>query len=153
MLFSSSDVNSFGSRGSTVDFGVRLALLPGTTVAVSARNAMSEVSYEDDITLSLPRVVTLALAYQDKRGISVEGDLIVAHQKLNRVVVGGEGVFFQRLLQLRGGVAAFNTGAVRIVPYAGMGIELFNIRVDYNANFDSEDAFGKTHRFGLGIGF
>lgn len=153
VLFSSSDVNRFGSKGTTLDFGGRLAILPGTTIAFSARNAMSQVNYEDDINLSLPRVVTLAVAYKDTRGVSLEGDLIIAHEQINRLVVGGEGIFFERILQLRGGLAAFNTGAVRMVPYAGLGIELYNIRIDYNANFDSEDALGKTHRFGLGIGF
>ena len=153
MLFSSTDVPGFSGDGTTLDVGARLTVLPGTTVAFSFRNAASQVDYEDGFNVSLPRVVTLGLAYQDASGISMEGDLMFSHSALTRVMVGGEAIMFDRLLHLRGGLGAFNTGAVRIVPYAGMGVELFETRLDYNANLDTEDAFGDTHRFSLGIGF
>jgi hypothetical protein len=34
----------------------------------------------------------------------------------------------------------------------GIGIHFDRIYIDYNANFDSEEAFENTHRFSLGIG-
>jgi len=153
VFFSDTAVPGFGGDGTALDVGGRLSILRGTTVALAVRNAMSRVDYEDGLNISLDRVVTLGVAHDHHGWLGVEGDLVIAHSGFSRVAVGAEAMLFERLLQLRGGLAAFNTGAARTVPYAGLGIEFSKFRLDYNANLDTEDAFGKTHRFSLGIGF
>ena len=93
----------------------------------------------------------LGLGYQLFESVSLEGDVVTGYGSIARMVLGGEAKLFSDLLILRGGLSAITTGENRTVPHMGIGIHFKRIYIDYNANFDSEEAFENTHRFSLGI--
>ncbi|MFQ5511475.1 MAG: hypothetical protein ACE5EO_06455 [Candidatus Krumholzibacteriia bacterium] len=152
VLFSSSDVTQFGSLGTALDAGFRIALLENVTAAAVIRSAFSEISFDDGISFQLPRFFTLGVAYTGYRGLTLEGDVVTGFGGVSRTVIGGEYGLFSDVLSLRGGLAAIQAGRSRSVPHFGLGVRIGRLRLDYNANLDDEDAFGDTHRFALGVG-
>ncbi len=152
VLFSSSDVANFGSSGTSLDAGMRMAFLDDVTVAAVIRNAFSQISFDDNLSFQLPRFFTLGVAYDATDALTVEGDVVTGFGGMSRLVAGGEYMLFSDVLALRAGLAAITAGETRSVLHFGLGARLGRLRLDYNANLDDEDAFGDTHRFALGIG-
>lgn len=149
---SSSDVNGFGSKGTSVDIAGRIALLPGITVALVSRNTLSQIDYEDNTSVTLPRSFTIGAVYTRVSNLAIEGDVEAKFGSFSRFVLGGEYRLYSDLLTIRAGVSSMNAGQSRGVPHLGMGVYYQRVRIDYNADFDSEDAFDTTHRFSLGVG-
>ena len=151
-LVSTSDVSGFHSNGTAIDFGVRTTLLPRIVAAFVARNALSNVEFDDGVTYSLPRSYTLALAVLLGQNIVVEGDVVGTHGAISDLKLGGEYSLRDRLW-LRGGVAARTSGESRLVPHGGFGVRLSRLYLDYNADLDSDSSFDTTHRVSLAVGF
>lgn len=152
VLLASSDVGEFDARGTTFNAGIRVALLERFTLGVVVRNAFSYVMFDSGEDYPLDRSLGLGLGVRLLENATVEGDVIGAFGGIARVVVGGEATFFADLLALRGGVSAVTAGENRVLPHMGIGVGFRRLRLDYNANFDGEEAFGDTHRFSLGVG-
>lgn len=149
---SSSDISGFGSNGTSIDIGGRIALLPSVTLALMSRHAMSQIDYEDNVSVSLPRSFTLGVAYWGVSNLAIETNVEMKFGGVARYVLGGEYRLFSELLALRAGLSSMKAGASRTVPHFGMGVRYEGLRIDYNADFDSDDAFDTTHRFSLGVG-
>jgi hypothetical protein len=151
VMGTSSDIVSFGSSGTAIDVGGRIAVGPGITFAMTVRNALSQLEFDDNLNLSLPRSYTWGLAYTRIPNTALEGNVEAKFGEFSRFVLGGEYQVYSDILSVRGGLSALTAGEGRSVPHMGIGIQYERIRVDYNANFDSEDAFDTTHRFSLGL--
>lgn len=149
---SSSDVNGFGSNGTSIDIAGRIALLPSMTLALVSRNTMSQINYEDNTNISLPRSFTVGVVYHGVSNLAIEADAESKFGGIARYVLGGEYRLYSDLLSIRAGVSSMNSGESRSVPHLGIGVEYERVRIDYNADFDSNDAFDTTHRFSLGVG-
>ncbi len=152
MLFSAGDLDNFDAKGTTVSAGIRIALLEKLSLGLVARNMFSKILFDSGENVSLERAFTLGLGYQLFDTVSLEGDFVNAYGGLARMVIGGEATLFSDLLVLRGGLSAITSGENRSIPHLGIGVHFNRIYIDYNANFDSEEAFENTHRFSLGIG-
>jgi hypothetical protein len=152
MLLSTSDLDAFGSKGTAIDIGLRMKLARHLTVAAVVRNGFSRLDFDDGAQFALPRSLTLGVARTFFDSFTIEGDAIASHGGISRLVLGGEYVGFSGLLWLRAGAAAMLAGESRSIPYFGMGVEVRRIRLDYNANLDTEDALSDTHRVSLGFG-
>jgi hypothetical protein len=148
---SSSDVDGFDSRGTSVDGAIRLLLTENTTVGVVARNAFSRYSYDDGEDFRREREFVLALSSRSFRYFSVEGDLVYAHGGPSRWIAGAETDYMFGVLALRAGIATIRTGESRTVPYFGFGLHARRLSLHYNANMDTENAFADTHRFTVSI--
>lgn len=151
-LLSTSDLEAFGSKGTAIDAGLRLKLSRNLTVAAVVRNAFSRLDFDDGAQFALPRSLTVGVARTFFEKLTIEGDAVASHGGVSRLALGGEYIGFAGLLSLRAGAAAMLAGESRSIPYFGMGIKVIRIRLDYNANLDTEDALSDTHRVSLGIG-
>jgi len=152
VLLSSGDIGDFDAKGTAVNLGARALLLEHLTLGVVCRNMFSRVMFDTGEDYALQRTLTLGLACSIPPNATIEGDVVGAYGGIARVVLGGEATFFSDVLSLRGGMSGVTTGDNRILPHMGIGVHLSRIRLDYNANFDTAEAFGNTHRFSLSIG-
>ncbi len=152
VLLASSDLGDFDAKGTTLSAGIRVALLERLTLGVVVRNAFSYLMFESGDDYTLDRSLTVGVGVRILENATLEGDVVGAFGGIARVVLGGEAMLFSDLLSLRGGISAVTAGENRVMPHMGVGIGLRRFRLDYNANFDSEEAFGNTHRFSLGVG-
>lgn len=152
MLFSAGDLDNFDSKGTTFSAGLRIALLEKLSLGFVARNMFSKLMFDSGDNVSLERAYVLGLGYQLFDSVSLEGDFVSAYGGVARMVIGGEAKLFSDLLILRGGLSSVTAGENRSIPHMGIGVHFNRIYIDYNANFDSEEAFENTHRFSLGIG-
>lgn len=151
-LFTSSDVEDFGASGSSLEGGVRLALTRRASLGFVIRNVLSQVSFEDGVSYSLPRAYVLGLAYRPFDELVLESDIEASFGTLSRFVIGGE-YGIRKVLFVRGGVAGDAVGENRVISYLGAGVRVSALDFDYAAELDSEDAFGNTQRFSLAVGF
>lgn len=151
-LFSSSDIESFGASGVAIDVGARLVLLKDVTLGVAFRSILGEVEFDNGVSYSLPRSATFGIGYERFRNLEFEADVVYSFGGVSRLVLGGEYSIFSRILSLRGALAAITAGEGRAVPYLGIGTRIGRLYLDYNANFDSDDAFDRIHRLSLAIG-
>jgi hypothetical protein len=152
LLLSSGDVGGFDAKGTTVNVGLRVVLLEHLTLGAVGRNVFSQVMFDSGEDYALDRSFALGLAYRLFPNTTLEGDVVAAFGGIARVVLGGEATMFSDLLALRGGLALVTAGENRVLPHMGIGIHFRRIYLDYNANFDTEEAFDDTHRFSLAIG-
>lgn len=152
VLFSSGDIGEFDAKGTSVNLGLRALLVEHLTLGVMCRNMFSRVLFETGEDYSLQRAFILGLAYNMFPNAVLEADVVGAYGGIARVVLGGEATFFSDVLALRGGISGITSGENRTLPHMGIGVHLSRIRLDYNANFDTEEAFGNTHLFSLSIG-
>lgn len=152
-LKTTSDVINFDANGSLIDIGGRIALVKDVTMGIVFRNVLSELRFEDDLTIDLPVFYVVGFAYTGVRHLSLEGNVQVRAGDVSRSVFGGEYRFFDNMLAVRLGLSSQAEGVSRTVPHMGLGFEYQRVRLDYNANFDKERAFDTTHRFSLGYGF
>lgn len=153
VFFSSSDVGGFDAKGTSFTAGLRLALTPRISVGLVARNVFSRILFDSGGDDELDRSFTLGAAYTVMDDVVIEGDLVGAFGGLARAVAGCEGRFFSDVLAVRAGISAVTAGENRALPHAGMGVLVRKVQLDYNANFDSGEAFGTTHRFSLAVAF
>lgn len=153
VMTSSSDVTGFGSDGTAIDIGGRVALFRGVMLGIVVRNALSEVKFDDSTTQSIGRSLTIGAAYRGIRNLAIEGNVESKFGSISRYVLGGEYRAYSDVLAVRAGLSSQSAGESRTVPHLGMGVQYERLRIDYNANFDSDDAFDTTHRFSLGLGF
>lgn len=153
VLLSSSDIVGFDAKGTAVDFGVRLRILPGATLGAVVRNAFSKVDFDDGFDQTQDRSLTVGLAVEPSSSLVIEGDIVGAFGGIARLVIGGEYRVFQDALAVRGGIAAVTAGENRAIPHVGIGLHVRQFRIDYNANLDENTAFENAHRFALGVGF
>jgi len=151
LLFSSSDYDQFDAKGSTFSVGLRMDLLEHLTLGVVGRNVFSQVMFDSGENHSIQRSLALGLGYRLFDGVTLEGDLVSAYGGIARLILGGEAVLFSDVLALRAGIASLRTGENRAIPHFGIGVHIDRIHIDYNTNFDSEEAFENTHRFTLAI--
>lgn len=147
---STSDVGGFDSRGTSVDGAIRMMLTENFTLGIVARNAFSRISY-DDTDVRREREYAVGLSTRSVRHVTIEGDMIIAHNKASRWILGFESEYLFDLLSLRAGYAMNRTGEVRTIPYFGFGARYRRITVHYNADFDKDYAFSDTHRFTLSL--
>jgi hypothetical protein len=148
---STSEVDGFGSRGTSVDGAVRLLLTEHLTLGMVARNAFSRYSYDDGSDFRREREFVLGLSSRSIPFVTVEGDMVWAHGDPSRWILGAETDYFLDILALRTGLAAIQTGESRTVPYFGFGVRYSRLVLHYNANMDTDNAFADTHRFTLSI--
>lgn len=152
VLVASGDIGDVEARGTTFSAGLRVALLERLTLGAVVGNAFSYLMFDSGEDYPLARSFTLGLGVRLLENATVEGDVVGAFGGISRVVLGGEATLFSDLLALRGGASAITAGESRVVPHVGLGIAFRRFRLDYNANLDSEEAFGDTHRFSLAVG-
>lgn len=152
VLLASGEIGNNDAKGTTLNAGVRVALLEHLTLAAVVRNAFSYMMFDSGEDYPLDRSLTIGLGARLRDNATLEGDIVGAFGGIARVVLGGEAVLFSDLLALRGGVSAITAGESRVVPHMGIGVGFRRFRLDYNANFDGEEAFGDTHRFSLAVG-
>lgn len=151
---SSSGVEGFDSRGTSVDGAIRLQLTERTTVGMVARNAFSRYSYDDGTDYRREREFVLGLSSRAITHVAIEGDMVYAHGGPSRWILGAESDYMFGVLALRAGVAAITTGENRTVPYFGMSVGSRwprRLAIHYNANMDTDNAFADTHRFTLSV--
>jgi len=151
-MLSSSDVEGFGSNGSSFDLGMRLRLAKRTTVALVARNVLSQVDFEDNASLTLPRAYTLGLAYR-LWIFTGEADAEASNGGLSRYSLGAEARMFKNSISLRTGVQVKSAGENRMIQYYGFGVRAGLLSLDYNAEFDAAEAFGEIQRISMAIIF
>jgi hypothetical protein len=152
VLFSSGDVGNFDARGTTVHAGMRAAVFERLTLGFVVRNAFSYVMFDSGEDYSLDRSLALGLGMRILENATIEGDVVAAFGGIARLVLGGEATLFSDVLALRGGLSAVTAGESRVLPHMGVGVGFRRFRLDYNANFDDEEALGNTHRFSLAVG-
>jgi hypothetical protein len=152
LLHASSDVDGFGAKGTAFTAGLKVSLKERLTVGIVARNAFSRILYDSGEDYSLERSFALGAAYRATERVVIEGDLVGAFGGLARAALGCEGSFFSNVLALRAGISALTAGENRALPHMGIGVQVRRVQLDYNANFDSGEAFGSTHRFSLAVG-
>lgn len=152
VLFAAGDIGNFDAKGTTVNAGIRTALFERVHLGFTVRNAFSHLMLDSGEDYSLERTLTLGVGARVFENATLEGDVVSAFGGIARVVLGGEATFFSDILALRGGVSAVTAGESRVLPHMGIGIGVRRFRLDYNANFDAEEAFGDTHRFSLVVG-
>ncbi|GEM_PF-1366968 len=151
MLISRSDVPGFDSRGSNIDVGLRLQISESTSLGLVLRNAVSRLLYGDGRDYALSRSYTLALSFSPAGKLLLACDCIFSQSGLSRAVLGGEYPLLANRVFLRSAGAYLPAGGGRFIPYLGMGFRFNRFLFQYNANFDSEDAFEDTHRFSVGL--
>jgi hypothetical protein len=151
LLFSSSDYEQFDAKGSTFSIGLRVALLEHLTFGAVGRNLFSQIMFDSGENVSLEKSLDFGLAYRLLDGVTLEGDLVGAYGGIARLIMGGEAVLFSDVLALRAGVASVRTGETRTIPYFGLGVHVHRVHIDYNTDFDAEEAFENRHRFTLAI--
>jgi hypothetical protein len=152
-LATSSDVDGFGGTGTALDASIRLAITRTLTFAAVFRNALSQLSFDDGTDLSLPRSTTFGLAYQAMPNLLVETDIEAQFGGFSKLVLGSEYTVYHDVLALRAGLASVTTGENRTIGYVGAGVRVRQFYFDYSVGFDNEEAFERTQRFALGIGF
>jgi len=154
-FFSTSGIDNFGAFGTSVDGSARMRLSQDVTFALVARDAFSRYSYDyadgRNFDLQLQRGYTLGLGYKRIPHVALEGDLVFANDGVARSVVGAESDYILEHLALRSGMAHLRSGDTRVIPYLGFGLRASRLTIHYNANLDSEDALGSTHRFSLSV--
>jgi len=148
---SSSGVDGFNSRGTSVDGAIRLLLTENVTVGAVARNAFSRYSYDDGVDYRREREYVLAVSSRSLPYFTVEADVVYAHGDPSRWIVGAESDYMFGVLALRAGLAAIRTGESRTVPYYGLSVGVRRFAIHYNANMDTENAFSDTHRFTVSV--
>ncbi len=151
VLVSTSDLQSFDGKGTSVDAALRVELLENCTFGFIARNAASNLSYGGDENLGLPRSYTFGAAVDIVPCALVEADIVIAHGGLSRLILAAEGTLFSNALALRGGISALRSGESRTIPHMGLGLRIHRFSLNYNANLDMEKAFEDTHRFSLSV--
>jgi hypothetical protein len=151
LFASSSEVRGFDGKGSSVDGALRVILTENFSVGLVARNAFSRLSYNDGGDFRKEREFQLGLSSKSIERVTIEGDVMVAHGKLARWMIGAESEYLFNVLSLRAGYALIRPGESRTVPYFGFGARVSHVSVHYNANLDKEYAFSDTHRFTLSV--
>jgi hypothetical protein len=151
LLLSSSDIGQFDAKGTTFAVGIRVVMLERVTLALVGRNLFSRVMFDTGEDYNLDRSFTLGAAFEFLDDAVLEGDIVSAFGGVSRVVLGCEGRFFSDVLAIRGGVASVTAGEGRTLPHAGLGFRLGRVQLDYNADFDTDEAFDDTHRFSLAV--
>ena len=151
LLLSSSDIGEFDAKGTTFTAGIRVVLVENVTLAFVARNLFSRVLFDVGDNYNLDRSFTLGAAFEFLDDATLEGDVVGAFGGVSRLVLGCEGRFFSDVLAVRGGIASVTAGESRTLPHAGLGVRLSRLHLDYNANFDTSEAFEDTHRFSLAV--
>jgi hypothetical protein len=151
LFASSSGVDGFDSRGTSVDGALRLLLTTNLTVGAVARNAFSRYSYDDGVDYRREREYVLAVSSRSIPYFTVEGDMVYAHGGAARWIVGAETEYMFGVLALRAGLAAVRSGESRTVPYYGLSVGARRLAIHYNANMDTENAFADTHRFTVSV--
>lgn len=155
VFFSTSGVDNFGAVGTSVDGSARMRLSHDLTLAMVARDAFSRYSYDyadgRNLDFQLQRGYTIGLGYKRLPRVAVEGDLVFDNDGVARSVLGAESDYILDHLALRAGMAHLRSGDTRVVPYFGFGLRASRLTLHYNANLDSEDALGATHRFSLSV--
>jgi hypothetical protein len=149
VLLGSDDIGTADAKGTTVSAGIRVELAERLTLAAVVQNAFSHVMFDSGEDYPLDRSFTLGLGVRLLKNATIEGDVVGAFGGVARAVLGGEATLFSDALALRGGVSAITAGESRAVPHVGLGVGFRRFSLDYNANLDSEEAFGGTHRFSL----
>ncbi|MGD8413616.1 MAG: hypothetical protein PVF33_05260 [Candidatus Latescibacterota bacterium] len=147
LFASSSGVDGFDSRGTSVDGALRLSMTEHVVVGLVARNAFSRYSYDDGTDYRREREYVLAVSSRSIPYFAIEGDMVYAHGGTSRWIVGAETDYMFGVLALRAGVAAISAGESRTVPYYGMSVGASRLFIHYNVNMDTESAFADTHRF------
>jgi hypothetical protein len=151
LFASSSEVPGFDGRGTSVDGAMRMMLTENFTLGFVARNAFSRISYDDDTDFKKEREYAIGLSTRSIRHVTLEGDLVVAHRKASRWILGVESDYLFDVLAIRAGYSLNRTGESRAVPYFGFGARFRRISLHYNADLDKEYAFSDTHRFSLSL--
>ena len=151
LLLSSSDIGEFDAKGTTLTVGIRVVMLEHLTLALVGRNLFSRVMFDTGEDYNLDRSFTLGAAFRFLDNATLEGDVVEAFGGVSRLVLGFEGLFFSDVLALRGGITSVTAGEARTLPHAGLGVRLGRVHLDYNANFDTREAFDDTHRFSLAV--
>ncbi|UCH84060.1 MAG: hypothetical protein JSW50_16800 [Candidatus Latescibacterota bacterium] len=151
LLLSTGDLGELEAKGTTITVGFRIELLETLTFGAVGRNLFSQIMFDSGENYALQRSLTLGFAYRASEIFVVEADMVGAYGGVARLVLGGEAALFSNRLMLRGGISAVTTGENRSIPHLGIGVKIRRVFVDYNANFDTEEAFDKTHRFSLAI--
>jgi len=152
MLLSTGDLGEFEAKGTTFSVGLRIELLETLTFGAVGRNLFSQLMFDSGENYALQRSLTLGFAYRHRETFVLEADAVGAYGGIARLVLGGEASLFADILMLRGGFSAVTAGENRLIPHFGIGINIRRIHLDYNANFDTTEAFDTTHRFSLAIG-
>ena len=151
LLIARSDFDAFDALGSAVDFALRLQLSRRTAFGFIARNAFSRVNYDDGYDQSLRRSYTAAISTRVRPDLLVESATEFAFGGLSRSTLGAEYALFRNRAYLRGGVSLLTSGENRTLPHFGIGFAFDRFSIDYNAQFDTEEAFEDTHRFSVGV--
>ena len=151
-LLTTSDIQNFGGNGTSIDIGLRLALTAEMTAALVVRNVLSQLSFDDGTSISLPEAVQLGLSWRPRGNLVIEGDLESKYGGLARAILGGAYTAYD-VLTVRGGIAALTSGENRTVPHIGAGLKLRGFHFDYSADFDSDEAFDTSQRVSLGLEF
>ena len=151
LFASTSDIQGFDAKGSSVDGALRLILTENFSFGLVARNAFSRMSYDDDADFRKEREFQMGLSSRSVEYVTIEGDIVVAHGKFSRWILGAETDYLFDVFALRAGYALIKTGESRTVPYFGFGARISHLSIHYNANFDKDNAFSDTHRFTLSV--
>ena len=150
-FFSTSDVDNFGGKGTTVDGSVRLQLTEYTTVGLVVRDAFSRYSFEDGADFQKERNWALGIGFAGLPFVALEGDAVYDHGGVSRLVAGAETEYILGHLALRAGASSLRSGTSRTVLHAGLSVRALEERLNlhYNYNLDEASAFEDTHRFTL----
>ena len=150
-FFSTSDVDNFGGKGTTVDGSLRLQLTENTTVGLVVRDAFSRYSFDDGADFQKERNWTLGIGFAGLPFVSIEGDAVYDHGGVSRLVAGAETDYIFGHLALRAGGSSLRSGTSRTVMHAGLSVRALAERLNlhYNYNLDEATAFEDTHRFTL----
>lgn len=151
LLVATGDLGQFEAKGTAFSVGLRVALLENLTFGAVGRNLFSQIMFDSGENYALQRSLTLGFAYRPWQMLVLETDFVGAYGGVARLVLGGEAELFSDILSLRGGISAVTTGENRAIPHLGVGIGINRVHIDYNANFDTIEAFDDTHRFSLAI--
>jgi hypothetical protein len=152
MLLSTGDLGEFEAKGTTFSVGLRMELTESLTFGAVGRNLASQIMFDSGENYALQRSLTIGLAFRPRDALLLETDMVGAYGGFARFVLGGEMTLLSDVLMLRGGISAVTTGENRSIPHLGIGVRLSRVQLDYNANFDTAEAFDRTHRFSLAIG-
>ena len=149
----SSDLDAIAAHALGVDLGGSMDLSDHWAMAFAIRNAFGRATFDGGDDEDRSAEVTIGLAARARKRWQAELDYAFQHNTTSAVSGGVEIHVVPGVFDLRGGMARELLGGTRMVPSAGAGFTIKQIKLDYTFRSDKDGSLDAQHELALGARF
>ena len=152
-IFSSSDLESGKVSGFAIDWGLRLDLSEGVSLAFVTRNIPGNADWQDGESESLPAVYSFGAHVMLPYDLRAEFMFAASGSVDDRLGLGLEMPLLDSMLEVRLGGLWRSGEESRSSLTTGFGVDLSMLDFDYALKLDRDWASGMTHRLSIRFDF